>query len=93
MRVRDVHPDVLPVDDSVPQGSSLSVTLFAVAINSVISVLPKGNYNWHLKGYPCGMTLRVFGSPQLRLWLCTSAAFGAFTRTQTCTSVVVESHV
>ena len=38
----NVHSTARPLEDGVPQGSILSVTLFAVAINSVISVLPKG---------------------------------------------------
>lgn len=42
VRVGDMHSDALLLEDGVPQGSILSVTLFAVAINSVISVLPEG---------------------------------------------------
>ena len=42
VRVGSVLSETRPLEDGVPQGSILSVTLFAVAINSVISVLPEG---------------------------------------------------
>ena len=42
VRVGNVLSEAYPLDDGVPQGSILSVTLFAVAINDVIGVLPAG---------------------------------------------------
>lgn len=42
VRVGGVLSDATPLEDGVPQGSILSVTLFAVAINGVIGVLPDG---------------------------------------------------
>jgi len=42
VRVGNVLSEICPVEDGVPQGSILSVTLFAVAINGVVGVLPEG---------------------------------------------------
>ena len=42
VRVAGALSEARPLQNGVPQGSILSVTLFAVAINSVISVLPDG---------------------------------------------------
>lgn len=42
VQVGSVISEARPLKDGVPQGSILSVTLFAVAINGVISVLPDG---------------------------------------------------
>ena len=42
VRVGNVVSEAQALDDGVPQGSILSVTLFAVAINGVIDVLPDG---------------------------------------------------
>ena len=42
VRVGSVLSDSRPLEDGVPQGSILSVTLFAVAINGVIRELPDG---------------------------------------------------
>ena len=40
--VRSILSEACALEDGVPQGSIISVTLFAVAINSVICVLPDG---------------------------------------------------
>ncbi len=37
-----MHSNARPLQDGVPLGYILSVTFFAVAINSVINVLPEG---------------------------------------------------
>ena len=42
VRVGNEISTARPLEDGVPQGSILSVTLFAIAINSVIAVLPDG---------------------------------------------------
>ena len=42
VRVGDVLSTPCALENGVPQGSVLSVTLFAVAINDVISVIPEG---------------------------------------------------
>ena len=42
VRVGSILSEACTLEDGVPQGSILSVTLFAVAINSAISVLPYG---------------------------------------------------
>ena len=42
VRVGSILSEACALEDGVPQGSILSVTLFTVAINSVISVLPDG---------------------------------------------------
>ena len=42
VRVGSILSEACPLQDGVPQGSILSVTLFAVAINGVIGVLPDG---------------------------------------------------
>ena len=42
VRVGDVLSKGFPLEDDVPEGSILSVTLFAVAINGGIAVLPEG---------------------------------------------------
>jgi len=42
VRVGSILSKVCPLEDGVPQGSILSVTLFAVAVNGVVGVLPDG---------------------------------------------------
>ena len=45
VRVGSILSEACTLEDGVPQASILSVTLFAVAINSVISVLPDSVHN------------------------------------------------
>lgn len=42
MRIGYVFSDACPLEDDLPQGSILSVPLFALAINSVIGLPPDG---------------------------------------------------
>ena len=44
-RVDNVYSDIFTLECGVPQGSVLSGTLFALAINGIVSALPKGVQN------------------------------------------------
>ena len=71
VRVGSILSEACALENGVPQGSILSVTLFAVAINSVISVVPDGVHsslyvddlsNFRLTGFSVGLLNAVSGS-------------------------------
>lgn len=84
MRVGGASSEVHPLEDGVPMGSILSVTLFAVAKKSVIGILPEGVQD---------MQPRDFVSRLRRLRSCIFAASEVSPLTQTYICMIEESLV